>query len=88
MNQRNKGAAAEREVAKLLNGQWLTAGGPTVTARRGRPVRGAPCPPEGGAHLPAGAPYVPREQAWTSGICAVSAWSASARDDGGRPRHS
>ena len=46
MNQRQKGAAAEREVAKLLNGKWLTADGTTVTARRGQQFSGGPDSPD------------------------------------------
>ena len=46
MNQRQKGAAAEREVAKLLNGKWLTADGTPVTARRGQQFSGGPDSPD------------------------------------------
>ena len=46
MNQRQKGAAAEREVAKLLNGKWLMADGTTVTARRGQQFSGGPDSPD------------------------------------------
>ena len=46
MNQRQKGAAAEREVVKLLNGKWLTADGTTVTARRGQQFSGGPDSPD------------------------------------------
>ena len=46
MNQRQKGAVAEREVAKLLNSKWLTAEGTTVTARRGQQFSGGPDSPD------------------------------------------
>ena len=46
INRRNKGASAEREVAKLLNGKWLTADGTTVTARRGQQFSGGPDSPD------------------------------------------
>ena len=46
MNQRRKGATAEREIANLLHGKWLTVDGTTVTARRGQQFSGSPDSPD------------------------------------------
>ena len=46
MNQRRKGAQAEREIARFLHEKWRTADGTLITARRGQQFSGSPDSPD------------------------------------------
>ena len=81
MNQRQKGAAAEREVAKLLNGKWLTADGTTVTARRGQQFSGGPDSPDVVHNIPHVHLEVTRSYKVRPGTDAMTAKLAQAERD-------
>ena len=81
MNQRQKGAAAEREVAKLLNGKWLTAEGATVTARRGQQFSGGPDSPDVVHNIPHVHLEVTRDAEVKPGTVAMTAKLAQAERD-------
>ena len=81
MNQRRKGVKAELQVAKLLNGKWLTADGTTVTARRGQQFSGSPDSPDVVHNIPMVHLEVTRSYKVRPGTKAMTAKLAQAARD-------